>query len=249
MSQSVHAAGRLIAARLSAQPIERLPADCAPAKVADAYAIQDAIVARSGGIGGWKTAPRPNGGEFLCSPIPQPFFYVNDAVLGRIDMARPEAEMEVALRLGRNLPPRDTPYSIEEAVGAVADVIPIVEILSSRFLDRAAVDPLSPLADLQSCGAVVVGTGRADWSAIEASCQLMTLRIDGEVAGEVSGGASSHHLAVALAWLANHAAARSGGLKRGHIVITGARVGPFRVQPGSRIEGIAESLGSVKCAI
>ena len=69
------AAQQLVDARENGRPIGALPSGLAPRGVAQAYAIQDEMIARLGEVGGWKIAPRPNGGEFLCSPIPKTFFF------------------------------------------------------------------------------------------------------------------------------------------------------------------------------
>ena len=47
--------------------------------------------------------------------------------------------------------------------------IPVFEVLSSRFVNRKLTDPLSNIADLQSCGAVVVGPACRDWK--QSRCQ------------------------------------------------------------------------------
>jgi 2-keto-4-pentenoate hydratase len=243
------AAQYLVEARMNARLIKAFSPDLAPASVQQAYAIQDEIISLSGSVGGWKIAPRPNGGEFLCSPIPAAFFVPHDTQIGRADFLAPEAEVEIAARFGRDLPPKSGDYSLEEVIDAIESLHPIIEILSSRFEDRKATDQVSNIADLQSCGAVVVGAACGDWRAIEMATVPLALSIDGQEVTSVSGGASSHHVLAAITWLANHSAARNGGLKKGQIVITGARVGPIAVKPGARVTGRVGPLGDVRAVI
>ena len=113
------------------------------------------MIARLGEVGGWKIAPRPSGGEFLCSPIPKTFFFEQQVRIGPSGLMALEIEMEVAIRIGRDLPPKPGLYSVAEVMDAVASLHPIFEVLNSRFVNRKLTDPLSNIADLQSCGAVV----------------------------------------------------------------------------------------------
>ena len=243
------AAQQLVDARENGRPIGALPSGLAPRSVAQAYAIQDEMIARLGEVGGWKIAPRPNGGEFLCSPIPKTFFFEQQVRIGPSGLMAPEIEMEVAIRIGRDLPPKPGLYSVAEVMDAVASLHPIFEVLSSRFVNRKLTDPLSNIADLQSCGAVVVGPACRDWKQIEMSTTPLAMHIDGREVGSVSGGASSYHVFAALTWLANHAVARRGGLRAGQVIITGARVGPVAVTAGAQVTGAAGMLGELRTAV
>jgi len=243
------AAQTLVDARTSARLRETLPSDLRPGSVDEAYAIQDEIVALSGGVGGWKIAPRPNGGAFLCSPIPQSFFLRPEIPIARPDLLKPEAEAEIAVRFGRDLESKPGGHSVEEVMAAVASLHPVIEILSSRFEDRKTVDPLFNLADLQSCGAVVVGAPCPDWRTIEMASVPLALSVDGQEVGSTPGGASSHHVFAALAWLANHAITRNGGLRKDHVVITGARVGPVQVRSGAQVTATAGILGTLRTTL
>lgn len=244
-----NAAQRLVEAREKACPMDALPADLAPTSVQQAYAVQDEIIRLSGETGGWKVAPRPNGGEFLCSPIPRDFFVREGTRIARQDFIAPEAEIEIAVQFGRDLPQRSDSYSVEEVTAAIASCHPAIEILSSRFQNRRAANQLSNIADLQSCGSVVVGNACTDWKRIEMSAVPLTISIDGRQAGTTPGGASSHHVLAALTWLANHSANRNGGLKKDQIVITGARVGPISVRGGEQIVGTCGALGNVQAVV
>jgi 2-keto-4-pentenoate hydratase len=243
------AARYLVDARTSAQLRQTLPPDLMPGSVEEAYAVQDEIITLSGGAGGWKIAPRPNGGEFLCSPIPQRFFLAPEIRIGRPDLLSPEAEAEIAIRMGQDLGPKPGGYSLEEVMAAVASLHPVIEILSSRFENRKSVDPLCNLADLQSCGAVVVGPPCADWRTIEMSNVALAMSVDGREVGSTAGGAASHHVFAALAWLANHANGRNGGLRKGDVVITGSRVGPVQVAAGAQVTATAGVLGTLRTIV
>ena len=64
--QIERAASALVAARRGS-PIATLPGDAIPQTEADAYQIQDAVIAKLGEkIGGWKTGVLPTGGPFVA---------------------------------------------------------------------------------------------------------------------------------------------------------------------------------------
>ena len=243
------AAQHLVDARKNGRPLAEMPTGLAPRSVAQAYAIQDEIISHLGDAGGWKIAPRPNGGEFLCSPIPKSFYFGQHVRIGPSGLIAPEIEMEIAIRIGSDLPSKPDQYSVEEVMEAVASLHPIFEVLSSRFANRKLADPLSNIADLQSCGAVVVGPACRDWKQVEMSVIPLAMQIDGREVGSVAGGASSHHVFAALTWLANHAVARNGGLRAGQVIITGARVSPVAVTAGAQVTGAAGMLGELATVV
>lgn len=239
------AAALLVAARRDGQPLADLPPGLQPTTVAQAYAIQDEVLRTHGEIGGWKVAPAD--AEPRCAPIPARHIRSSPASFTAQELPRPEAEIEIALTLGRDLPPRATPYTVDDVRAAIATVHPAIEILNSRFTDRKAVSALTAAADSQSNAAVVLGEGRPDGTGLEFAEVAMRLRLNGAEAAYTPGGAATAVVLSALAWLANHAAARCGGLKAGQVIITGARLGPTAVA-GMSVDAEAEGLGTVSLA-
>lgn len=243
------AAAILLAAWSEGRPVADLPAALAPATLADAYAIQDAVLRLKGGsIGGWKIAAG-TAGEPRCAPLPAAAIQESPAVRTAAGTPSPRIEVEVAARFGRALPPRGTPYGPADLADAIASLHPALELLSSRFIDNKAVSPLSALADSHSNTGVVLGAPVAAWQGIDLGRVSIGLFYDGKPAGEAEGGPGTRSVLATLAWLANHAAARRGGLKAGEIVITGARIGPLPVPPGTLIEADLLSLGRVSLAL
>src|SRR4029450_4648205 len=118
-----------------------------------------------------------------------------------------------------------------------------IEIVDSRFVDLDAVDALSVLADFQSNGALVVGNGVALPQAFESSTQEVALDIDGVRGVESRGSNPAGDGLHLVAWLANHATARSGGLRRGDIVTTGSWTGMRFVASGARVEAAVAGIG------
>ena len=154
-------------------------------------------------------------------------------------------EAEVAFLLGEDLPARDTPYSRDEVLGAIASCHPAIEELESGLIDPKGANNLSALADLQMHGAFIHGPAVADWRSIDFSQETVTLAIDGAVRVERTGSNTSGDLLRLLPYLANEGAARTGGLRAGQWITTGSWTGNTPAAPNSQAEANFTNLGSV----
>jgi 2-keto-4-pentenoate hydratase len=239
------AAEFLLAARHSGRRLAALPEDVRPRTVGDAYAIQDAVAAKLGAIGGWKVGAKSASAEPTCAPLPAALILRSPQRFAAGRFAHNGVEAELAFTLSRDLPPRPQPYRVADLEAAVATVHAAIEIVASRFVDLNAVDALSVLADFQSNGALVVGNGIPLPQAFESSTQEVTLDIDGVRIVESRGSNPAGDVLGLLAWLANHVTARSGGLRRGDIVTTGSWTGMRFVASGTRVEAAFALIGGV----
>jgi 2-keto-4-pentenoate hydratase len=247
---AAEAAGILLGIRRSRDRPAGLPSAVAPRTVEEAYAIQDAVVAGLGGIGGWKIVHPPPGVAPRCSPIPAAEIRDSGCGLDWDAMLWPEVEVEIAVILGADLPPRTRPYEAAEMRQAIGRVTGAFELLGSRFADRRTAPRLDSLADLLSSAGVVTGRGAAPFDAIEMAGVAMSLRFDGVEVGTAAGGPSSAEVLGTLTWLANHAAARAGGLRAGQVVITGARIHPLDLpQRGAQVAASVAGLGEVEMTL
>ena len=235
----------LLAARHSGRRPAALPEDVRPRTVSDAYAIQDAVAARLGAIGGWKVGAKNASVEPTCAPLPATLILRSPQRFAAGRFAHNGVEAELAFTLSHDLPPRPQPYCVADVEAAVATVHAAIEIVDSRFVDLDAVDALSVLADFQSNGALVVGDGVALPRAFESSTQEVALEIDRVRVVETRGGNPAGDVLRLLAWLANHASVRSGGLRRGDIITTGSWTGLRFVDFGARVEAAFPGIGGV----
>src|SRR5512138_1699787 len=126
------AAALLITARRSRQPLDRLPEDCRPVTIGDAFAIQAATVAQLGErIAGWKVGGVIEGhvsyGVLLASGVMQSAGRVVAADVPLLGM-----EAEIAFRFVRDAPPRAEPYTYEEVAGRVV-AFPAIEVVATRY--------------------------------------------------------------------------------------------------------------------
>ena len=223
------AANYIMEARKTGRVMPSLPEEVRPTSRDEALAIQDAVVARLGGPGGWKTAPPQPGHEPVFTPLPAAHVHPSQSALGDIWPFGPEIEVEIAVTLGRDLPRRPGGYARADIAAAIVSAHPAIEVIGSRFTDRKGIDPLTSIADLRSNVSTVVGPPLADWRGLEFAMVAMKLFFDGVEVAEVSGGHSTTEVLGALANLATQAMTRREHLRAGHVIITGARIKPVRL--------------------
>lgn len=234
----------LIGVHAEGRRLEDLPAGLVPGDISAAYAIQDATMRRLGASGGWKTSVGRT--PDVCSPIPEGRFHPTGARLDATRWIGPRLEVELAVRLGRDLAGRGT-CTAEQVADAIEAVVPAFEIATSRFVDRTAVSPLCVIADLQNNEAVVCGAGITDWRGYEMAGFRGELQIDGVVAHDAKPRHQDDTRTVlrSLAWLAEQAAGRGMPLRAGNVVLLGARLMPVPIVPGTTAVATVDGLGTV----
>jgi 2-keto-4-pentenoate hydratase len=241
------AAARLIKARESGKGLERLPVKLSPQNLEEAYAVQDAVIEELGPIGGWKVGAR--GPEALpnCAPLARQLILSQGEAVPAQWLRLRGVEAEIGFKLGADLPPRDKPYEIADVAAHIESVHPTLEIVESRFINFRVVEAMSVLADSNSNGALIVGPAVAapPKKADRYTHLNVALRFDGVDKVRAMGGNPAVDLLRLLAWLANHAAARCGGLKRGEIVTTGSHTGMEFAPAGTRVEADFVGMGGV----
>jgi 2-keto-4-pentenoate hydratase len=225
MDSVTRAAELLLQARRDRRPIAALPADCRPAGSTEAYQIQDKVSAALGPIGAWKVGARDPHAEPNCAPIAASLVHASPRELSLASFNIVGIEAELAFTLVRDLPPRERHYDEEEVAAAVSSVHAAIEIVDSRFVDPRAVDAYSALADFQNNGALIVGRASEAAVRVDQRTQAARLFLNSEKVVDVVGGNTAGNVFRLLAWLANHAAARCGGLRRDDIVTTGSCTG------------------------
>jgi 2-keto-4-pentenoate hydratase len=159
----------------------------------------------------------------MFAPMPRAWIASNGAELGGKHRFR-GLEAEIAFLMAKDLPPRETAYSPDEVVAAIASCHPAIEVIESGLVDPTKATKLSMIADLQMHGAFVYGAAVANWQRLDFSKEHVTLAVDGVVRVERTGSNTSGDLMRLLPWLANEGAARTGGLKAGQWVTAGSCV-------------------------
>jgi 2-keto-4-pentenoate hydratase len=238
------AAGMLLKARRTNTPIDDLPPAVRPMTVEEAYFIQDRLALAYGEVGGWKVGAPTADATPMFAPMPRAWIASNNALLGGRHRYR-GLEAEIAFLIGRDLPRRETAYSRDEVVAAIASCHPAIEVIESGLTDPMKAEKLSMIADLQMHGAFVYGEAVANWQRIDFSKEHVTLAVDGIVRVERTGSNTSGDLMRLLPWLANEGAVRTGGLRAGQWVTTGSWTGLSMGIAGSKVDVAFSSAGEV----
>jgi len=182
-----------------------------PADRAEGYAIQAELEQQSGArLFGWKIAATSEAGQKHINVAgPLAGRIMSDTVIadgGTASMKGNEmrvGEPEFAFRMGRDLPPRATPYSVDDVLAAVDTLHPAIEIPDSRFGDFAGAGEAQLIADNACAHLFVLGAATAaNWRAMD----LVEERPQITLRGERYVGRGKNVLGdprVALAWLAN----------------------------------------------
>ena len=215
--------------------------------LADAYAVQQALVARrlsrGEALAGLKMGftseamrrqmgvDRPNIG-WLTSGM------TRTSELATADFIHPRLEPEVAVLLGRDL---EGTESIDEMAASVAGYAPAIEVVDSRFHDYKF-HWLDNVADNSSSAAYVVGAWKqvCDVAAIKAR-----LHLDGELIDEGESSDVMGHPLAALAEGARIAGGLGQKLRAGMVILTGGITRAHPIAPGQTALADFGGLGSV----
>jgi 2-keto-4-pentenoate hydratase len=239
------AAELLLAARRNpAKKLADLPLGLKPADRAAAYAIQRKVAASFAGIGGWKVSPFGADAPPMCGALPAAGIVASPATLSSQTHAMRGIEAEISVRIGRDLPPRGTPYGRDEIVAAIAAMHPAIEVLESRFIEPSGLDVPTALADSQAHGGFVHGKAVTAWQGIDLARESVEQFVDGAVTASRTGHPAGD-LVAQVVWLANEGSVWAGGLKAGQFVTCGSWTGAQRVGPTASVRVKFSSVGEV----
>lgn len=240
----IEAANILLDARRTNQPIADLPPALRPTTTEEAYFVQDRMALAYEDIGGWKIgAPSPDAVPTFA-PMPAAWITSSGHQLQGVDHRYRGVEAEIAFKVGRNLPPRETPYTREEVLDAMESMHPAIEILETALIDPQAAK-LTSMADMAMHGGFLYGDAVPDWQKIDFTRETVVLSVDGAVRVERTGSNTSGDLLRLLPWLANEGASRTEGLRRGDWITTGSWTGITLATAGAAVEAQFGHAGKV----
>lgn len=215
-----------------------------PSNVMEAYRVQEAVAARLAGgqrPTAWKISPARDGSDPLGSPVPPAGVHASGATISVGDRVVLGVEAEIAFRFGRT--PAIDFTRFDEALDSVDEAFVLIELCETRLADWPETSALWRLADFQSHGAFVLGSGIRDWRSLDYVRQEAQLRIDGRVAARGAGGHPTRDLPQMVAWAIRHCARRGMPLQQGDVVTTGSWTGLVAVRPSEEITAIFAGIG------
>ena len=235
-----------------------LPEDLAPRSREEAYAIQALIETQSSKpLAAWKIAATSVAGQqHIGVSGPLAGRYIAERVVksaGIIPFGNNHmkvAEIEFAFRFGQDVPPRNRPYTKDEAMEAVSHLHPAIEVPDSRYLRFETVGDQALIADNACADWLCVGDAAPDlWR----SLNLAAFTPMGEIRGKAKvPGKGSNVLGsplTALAWFVNEMTALGVTLKAGQLVSTGTCLVPMPIMSGDHVTGDFGPLGRVEATL
>jgi 2-keto-4-pentenoate hydratase len=256
MDRILAAAETIAVARRHRTPLSPLAGDLAPKTEAEGYRIQAALHgllepdfgSRVGYKIGCTSAVMQ---QYLGIPHPcrggvfERGVHRSGVSLAATDFVRVGVECEIAVRLGRDLPPGSAPFTADAVAEAIEAYLPAIEIVDDRYADWQTLGAPTLVADDFFAAACVLGKPVPRPAAPDLLGVVGRALINGVEAGQGTGADVLGHPHHALAWLANHLAADGKGLRAGEIVLTGSLVKTLWLEAGDSVVMELSGLGDV----
>jgi 2-oxopent-4-enoate/cis-2-oxohex-4-enoate hydratase len=240
----------LHAALCGRQAIEPLSARHPEITIADAYAIQQRMLARRLQAGervvGKKIGVTSQAVMDMLGVFQPDFGWLTDGMVFNEGQAvpaatliQPKAEGEIAFVLKRTL--KGPGVTAADVLAATECVMACFEIVDSRIRDWK-IRIQDTVADNASCGVFVLGDRLVDPRDVDLATCGMVLEKNGEIVATGAGAAALGHPANAVAWLANTLGALGIALEAGEVVLSGSLAAMVPVRAG---DDLRVSIGGI----
>ena len=157
------------------------------------------------------------------------------------ELIHPRAEPELALVVGRPIPPG---ADVAAALAAIDAVYPAIEVADSRYSEPFRL--VDSVADNAGAARVVLGDQpRKPGDLVDLHVLGCVFEFPGGF-DTAAGGAAMGHPAAALAWLAGALAARDDRIEPGTVVLTGGLTAAVPLRVGERLTAEFDGLGLVE---
>jgi 2-keto-4-pentenoate hydratase len=235
-------AGLLAESRARGIPMRVQEAGALPPDLGAAMQVQGELARLLGEqVSGWKVAVGP-GGTAVAAPLLRGSVHASGAAVPLLRDGTARIEVELALRLSRDVPGE---VRLEELGEFVSEILVGIEVLETRYAGEAPFPVF--MADNLGNGGYVIGSG-VPFSGDRISKNLCcTVKVDGSI---VFDSACAHPNQDPLTPFFAAAAAPPrvlGGLKRGQIVTTGNLCGVIPISGPAQISAEVGGIGKVDC--
>jgi 2-keto-4-pentenoate hydratase len=249
------AAARLLEMRAHHRIEPDLPAQLRPGDLADAYAIQAAVVA-----GLLPPGERTIGYKCACtSEIAQRALRIDRPLFGRLLSNTTTAsgsslradrfvhrvvEAELGFRVAHDVEPVVGGHTADTISASIDAVVPAIEIVDYRYVDWS-VGALQVAADNAIHGWWIHGDQLTDWRAVDLAAATVEVHRNGEPVTSGSGANVLGHPLNVMAWLADELPRFGLRLRAGDLVTTGVTTDVFEAEPGDAIRATFAGVGEV----
>jgi 2-keto-4-pentenoate hydratase len=250
-------AERFLSARRAATGLADYPG-LLPATLDEAYAVQDAAIARwAKPVIGWKVGRivPPLSERFGTDRLAGPIF-ASDVALDGSTPAMPvfaegfaAGEAEFLLRIGAEPPAGKTRFTLGEAADLIDAVHVGIEVASSPLESINRIGPVAVISDFGNNNGLVIGEEISDWRASGFEDWPVTTRIDGAEVGTGRASAFPNGAIGAAAFLFELMARRAITLKPGQWISSGAVTGVHDALPGQLVEAQFADRYSLSCRL
>lgn len=224
--------------------IDALPAGCRPGSRIEGYRIQAKVAELSGqDTFGWKIAATSKAGQQhigvdgpLAGRLLQRRVFHSGGTVSLLNNIMNVAEAEFAFRMARDLPPRGTPYAIEEVIAAVDTMHPAIEIPDSRYDSFVSAGAAQLIADNACASYFVLGSATAvDWRQHDLADHPVTINLNDRLEREGKGANVLGDPRIALTWIANELSLTGDMLRAGQVITTGTCIVPAKIVQGDSV--------------
>ena len=257
MDNTLAAAKVIAGARRKRTPLKSLADELAPQDEAEGYRIQravhDLLLPHLGAFVGYKIGctspvmqqyldiPHPCAGGVFAKGV-----HDSGASLRAGDYVRVGVECEIAVRIARDLPPSEAPFTAEWVAEAIEAYYPAIEIVDDRYVKWETMGAPTLVADDFFAAGCVLGAPVARTEVPDLREVTGRAVVNGNEVSRGTGADVLGHPHNALAWLANHLAASGEGLRAGQIVLTGSLVKTLWLDAGDKVMMELSGLGTVE---
>lgn len=249
----VAVADSLLEARRSGSPADDLALRDHLTDLAQAYAVQDRVLAALGGDAQgpqyWKSGAPSRSDPMRHAPVPPAGVRPAGAGLAGLNLRHRWIEAEIALRIGREVTPAQARELAWPQCHELVDAMCVsIELVDSRWAGSRDAAPLLRVADLLLHGALFLGDfvpfSPRDWA--QQACRVRIGR--GEVRS-LTGSLGVGDPTWVLPECIRHATRHGAALPAGSVITTGTWCGLLEAQAGERVEVEFPGVGvaSVQC--
>lgn len=246
----------LLTVRRARRVLDRLPDAVAPANRSAGVLAQRAMAEAVGAYPppGFKVGATARAmQDYLGVSAPVAGFMAADGLQGsgstlRYDgFLKPGVECEIAVHLGRDLPPGCTPA---QAADAVDGVMAGIEVVEQRYASIPEIGVPGLTADQMFHAAAVLGEPYEDWRSLDLEALPGRILVNGQERGSGHGRDLLGGPMQVLAWLAgSEEAAAFGGLRAGQVVMLGSVTTPIWLDGPCEVEVEFAPLAPVRLAL